>query len=134
MSDDVAGPETSIPRATLTKVSCERGVQSRREAPANGEKNLRDVNAMKTESTSTILHLTGKMKRPTIPITRRAKRGVRSVTSLVCFGVLFSTLIATAFYSPSSASTQNKVSRDARQQSPVSSSKAAGRALTSREN
>src|SRR5256714_1389334 len=91
---------------------------------------------MKTESesTSTILHLTGKMKRPMISITHRAKRRVRSVASLVCFGVLFSTLIATAFYSPSSASTRNKVSRDARQQSSVSSSKAAGKALTSRGN
>src|SRR5256885_1988308 len=89
---------------------------------------------METEGTSTILHLAGKMKRPTNSITRRAKRRIRRVTSLISFGVLFSILMVAAFYSASSASTRNKVSRNARQQPSVSSSKATDKALISREN
>jgi hypothetical protein len=80
---------------------------------------------MKTESTSTILHLPDKMKRPKISITQRAKRRVRPLATLFCFGVLFSTLIASNFYSGSAASPRNKVSRnEQQQQSAVSTSKA----------
>jgi uncharacterized repeat protein (TIGR01451 family) len=88
---------------------------------------------MRTPSTSTILHLAGKMKRPPFSITHRAKRRVRTLTSLVCFSALFFVLVATAFYSASSAATRAKVSRSARQQSSVSS-KATGRALAGRGN
>jgi uncharacterized repeat protein (TIGR01451 family) len=89
---------------------------------------------MKTPGTSTILHLAGKMKRPKISITHRSKRRVRPVTSLICFSVLFTLLIATAFYSASSASTRNKVKRDDRQSSAASGSSEAGKASPGRKN
>src|SRR4051794_5720216 len=65
---------------------------------------------MKTEITPTALHLTDKVKRPPAPVTRRAGRGGRTITSLACFGALLFVLIATALYSPSSATTRNRAS------------------------
>lgn len=63
---------------------------------------------MKTEITPTALHLTDKVKRPPATVTRRARRRGRTITSLACFGALLFVLIATALYSPSSASTRNR--------------------------
>ena len=57
---------------------------------------------MKTEKTSTSLHVTGKN------ITDRAKPRVRSLSSVICFGVLFAIVIASAFYTGSLASSRNK--------------------------
>src|ERR1041384_5381697 len=88
---------------------------------------------MKTRGTSTILHLTGKMKRPTIAMVYRAKRRVRPAMSFICFSVLFSILIATAFYTASSASSRNKAAHRAAPQPAVASFSAAGQALTSRQ-
>ncbi len=64
---------------------------------------------MKTPSTSKILQLAGKMKRPTVPIPRAAKRKIRSLTSFTGFGVLFLILVATAFYTASSASSVSRL-------------------------
>lgn len=67
------------------------------------------------------------MKSHTIPITQRAKRRrVRPITSLLCFGVLFSTLVATDFFSASSASPRNEVSRDTQQLSSISEAAGGG--------
>src|ERR1700749_4303401 len=82
---------------------------------------------MKTEITPTSLHHTDKVKRPPAQTTRRAKRGGRRITSPACFGALLFVLIATALYSPSSASTRNRAARDARPQPAASGHKAAGR-------
>lgn len=74
------------------------------------------------------------MKRTTISITQRAKRRVRPLVTLFCFGVLFSTLLATNFYSGSAASPRNKVSRNAPQQSAVATSSKAVNKVAGREN
>lgn len=72
---------------------------------------------MKTPNTSTFLHLVGKMKRPPVSDSRAAKRKIRSLTSFVSFGALFLVLIAAAFYTASSASSDSRLSNSpARQQ------------------
>lgn len=89
---------------------------------------------MKTESTPIMLHLAGRMKIPTTSFTQRAKRRLRTVTSLVCFGVLFSMLFATDFFTASSASTRDKVSGAAQQQSSIPGSQAADKPAAGGEN
>jgi hypothetical protein len=79
--------------------------------PANGEKNWKDGNAMKTLSTSTIPHLAGKMKKSTILSTSGQRRRGRSLLSYIGTGAIFVMIIAAAFYTSSSASSLRKVSR-----------------------
>ena len=56
-----------------------------------------------------------------IAITKRAKPRVRNLASVICFGLLFAVLIASAFYTASSASSGTKLS-DARLSNPVTTS------------
>ncbi|MEP6569285.1 MAG: HYR domain-containing protein [Acidobacteriota bacterium] len=56
-----------------------------------------------------------------IAITKRAKPRVRNLASVICFGLLFSVLIASAFYTASSASSGTKLS-DAHLTNPVTTS------------
>lgn len=62
---------------------------------------------MKNQSTPTILHLAGKMKRPIVPITSRAKCRRRSLRSSIGFGAISILVIAAALYTDSSASSSN---------------------------
>jgi hypothetical protein len=66
---------------------------------------------MKPESTSTILHLAGKMKRPTIPTGSRAQRRMRSLKRPVLFGAIFVLIVTAAFYTATSASSSRNFSR-----------------------
>jgi hypothetical protein len=66
---------------------------------------------MKPESTSTILHLAGKMKRPMTPVMSRAQRRTRSLKPSILFGSIFVLIVAAVFYTASSASSAHSFSR-----------------------
>jgi hypothetical protein len=59
----------------------------------------------------------------TIAITYRAKPRVRTVASILCFGVVFSILVASAFYTASSASSKSKLPNAPRSAKPVAAGK-----------
>jgi uncharacterized repeat protein (TIGR01451 family) len=86
---------------------------------------------MKNPSKSKILHLAGKMKIQTIPITSRAKSRMRSLTASTRFGAIFVLILAAAFYTATSASLARKSYR-AGLPSSASKSQTAKQAATGR--